>query len=274
MALKDILVHVDNDKGNAARVNAALQLSLEHQAHLTGLFVIPEFFIPTYAEVQIPAEVFEAQDKATRQEAGQAEAVFRDLVKPSGVAFEWHCVKGYPDRELIAHSAFTDLVIISQAEQRSRFGEGSELEDLVLLGAARPVLLIPYIGAPAAIGKRVLVAWNNSREAVRAVNGAMPLLQRAEKVTVLAVNPPTGSGDIPTADICKHLARHGVNTEASQTVAKDIEVGDVLLSRVSDDNIDLLVMGAYGHTRLRETVLGGVSRDILAHMTVPVLMSH
>ncbi len=274
MALKDILVHVDNGKANQARVGAALQLARQHGAHLTGLFVVPEFFIPTYAEVQIPAEVFEAQDKAAQEEAGQAEAAFRDLVKPSSVAFEWHSIKGYPDRELIARSAFTDLVVISQAERRSRFGEGNELEDLVLLGAARPILLIPYIGAPAVIGKRVLVAWNNSRESVRAVNDAMPLLQQADKVTVLAVNPPAGSGDIPTADICKHLARHGVKAEASQTVAKDIEVADVLLSRASDDNIDLLVLGAYGHTRLWETVLGGVSRDVLAHMTVPVLMAH
>lgn len=274
MALKDILVHVDSGKANHARVGAALQLARQHGAHLTGLFVIPEFFIPTYAEVQIPAEVFEAQDKAAQEEARLAETAFRDLVKPTGVAFEWKCIKGYPDRELVAQGCYTDLLVISQAEQRSAFGGGNELEDLVLLGAARPVLLIPYIGAPSTIGKRVLVAWNNSRESVRAVNDALPLLAMADKVTVLAVNPPAGAGDIPTADICRQLARHGVKAEASQAVAKDIEVGDVLLSRASDDDIDLLVLGAYGHTRLRETVLGGVSRDILAHMTVPVLMSH
>jgi nucleotide-binding universal stress UspA family protein len=120
----------------------------------------------------------------------------------------------------------------------------------------------------------VLVAWNGSREAARAAHDALPLLQQADQVHVLAINPGADAGDIPTAEISQHLARHNVRVEASQLVAKDLDVGDVLLSRAADLGSDLIVMGAYGHTRLRETILGGATKHLLAHMTVPVLMSH
>ena len=119
-----------------------------------------------------------------------------------------------------------------------------------------------------------MIAWNGSQEAVRAINDALPILQQAEKVSVVAVNPPSSEGDIPTAGICAHLARHNINTEGDQVFAKDISVGDILLSRAPDQGIDLLVMGAYGHTRLREAILGGVTKHMLEHMTIPVLMSH
>jgi nucleotide-binding universal stress UspA family protein len=127
------------------------------------------------------------------------------------------------------------------------------------------------------MGRNVLVAWNGSREATRAVNDALPILERAEKVTVLAVNPRKGGGDhgdIPSADIALHLARHGVKAEASQTVSNELEVGDTILSRLADFGSDLVVMGAYGHSRMRELLMGGVTRELLQHMTVPVLLSH
>ncbi len=137
--------------------------------------------------------------------------------------------------------------------------------------------MVPYIGARQEMGRNVLVAWNGSREATRAVNDALPILERADKVTVLAVNPGKNGndhGDIPSADIALHLARHGVKAEASQTVSDELEVGSIILSRISDLGADLVVMGAYGHSRMRELMMGGVTRDLLRHMTVPVLMSH
>jgi nucleotide-binding universal stress UspA family protein len=146
-----------------------------------------------------------------------------------------------------------------------------------VLESGRPVVVIPFIGASQPIGKRVMVAWNASREAVRAVNDAMPLLVEADTVEVLAINPPagdTGDGDIPCADICLHLARHGINAVAQSMQAADIKAGDLLLSRAADQGVDLIVMGAYGHSRFREIVLSGVSRHLFKHMTVPVLFSH
>jgi nucleotide-binding universal stress UspA family protein len=127
------------------------------------------------------------------------------------------------------------------------------------------------------MGNRIVVAWSGSRESVRAVSDAMPFLRRAKEVIVLAINPrhgPDGHGDIPAADISLHLARHGVRADAQDITTDQIEVGDVLLSRAADESADLVVMGAYGHSRFRELILGGATRHLLQHMTVPILMSH
>jgi nucleotide-binding universal stress UspA family protein len=138
----------------------------------------------------------------------------------------------------------------------------------------RPVLVVPRYGTFPTIGERVLVAWNGAREAVRAVNDALPLLQRAQLVTVLSIDPSDADHRIPSADITLHLARHGVTAVAAQTRGTDLLVADILLSYAADLGADLIVSGAYGHTRLRELVLGGMTRHLLQTMTVPVLMSH
>ena len=274
MAIKDILVHVDDDKGNAQRLQLAAQLAEKHSAHLTGVYIIPNLIVPMYAEVQIPADILEAQEAEAQKRAEQAEAEFKSIANSVGCASEWHCVRGYAERQLLMHARHTDLVMLGQAEESGLMSVQSDLDDQIILGAGRPVLMIPYISVQSPLGKNILVAWNGSRESVRAVNDALPLLQSADRVDVVAINPGAGEGDIPTADICLHLARHGVKAQASQSVAKDIEVGDVLLSRAADMGMDMIVMGAYGHSRLRETVLGGATRHLLAHMTVPVLLSH
>ena len=150
------------------------------------------------------------------------------------------------------------------------------VEDLVL-SAGRPVLMIPYIGASSPIGRIVTVAWDAGQAAARAVADAMPLLETADKVHVLAVNPVAGidaHGAEPGADIALNLARHDVKAEVHTTTAPDIKEGEAILSWLSDSGSDLLVMGAYGHARLRELVMGGVTRCILQSMTTPVLMSH
>src|SRR5215471_6305021 len=143
--------------------------------------------------------------------------------------------------------------------------------------SGRPILVVPYVGNFADLGRRVVIGWNASREAARAVNDAMPLLTSAETVTVLTIDPregPRAHGELPGADISLHLARHGVKAEIERTVSADLPVGEVLLSRVADLGADLLVMGAYGHSRARELLLGGATRSLLRSMTLPVLMSH
>jgi nucleotide-binding universal stress UspA family protein len=151
------------------------------------------------------------------------------------------------------------------------------LPEEVTLNSGRPTLVVPYIGAAATIGERVMVAWNASREAARAIGDAMPLLERAKVVTVVSVNArpdALGHGEDPGADIGAHLARHGLKVEVERLEARDIDVPNAILSRLADAGSDLLVMGCYGHSRLREMVLGGVTRTILGEMTVPVLMAH
>jgi nucleotide-binding universal stress UspA family protein len=274
MTLKTILLYLDQRDSCKQRTAAAIELARRHDAHVVGLYVIANFTYPVYADVYIPPDIIQMQQEQARAEAEKVGAVFQEALGRAGIAGEWRAVEGFADQQIALHARYCDLVVVGQTEDNAAFSGYSDLADQVVFGSPRPVLFIPYIGFKNSIGKRVLVAWNGSRESVRAVNDALPLLQKADKVEVVAVNPPSAEGDIPTADICLHLARHDVTAEASQTVAKDIDVGDVLLSRASDHDIDLIVLGAYGHTRLRESILGGVTKHLLEHMTVPVLMSH
>jgi nucleotide-binding universal stress UspA family protein len=276
MALKDLLVHVDNSKACAARVEAAMRLARSNQAHLTGIYVLPVISIPGYAEAQIPLEVIEAQRQAARAQATEAEKLFRSASEKAGISSEWRSVEDDFAHAVTLHARYVDVAVMGQVDKSDPMAI-SGLVERVMLDAGRPVLVIPYIGAGNTLGERVLIAWNASREAIRAVHDALPLLQKAKSVTVMAINPPAGEGgdgDIPAADISLHLARHGVKAEADHVEAHDIAVGDMLLSRAADKGTDLIVMGGYGHSRLRELVLGGATRHMLEHMTVPVLMSH
>lgn len=277
MALKDILVHVDSSKACAGRLKAVVGLASSHGAHLTGLYVLPTYTLPGFVEADIGTELRAAQEKARRGRADEAERAFKGVTDPADIVSEWRCIEGPVGDTLVQHGRYADLVVVGQVQEDDPYSvDGAVLNDVVM-HTGRPVLCIPYIGAQATIGKNVLVAWNASREAVRAVNDALPLLEQAEKVHVMAVNPSGGAGgegDIPCADICLHLARHGVPAEAHTVRARDIDVGDMMLSRASDEDVDLIVMGAWGHSRFREVVLGGATRALLEHMTVPVLMSH
>ncbi|MFQ6023911.1 MAG: universal stress protein [Acidiferrobacterales bacterium] len=277
MALKDLLVHVDSSKACAARVDAAVRLAETLDAHLTGLYVLPRVDVPAYIVGEVPQEVLAAQREAVLAHAVEAEKTFKASADKAGISVEWRFVENTPARTLILHARYVDLVIVGQEDRSDPLSASTGVAEEVVLDAGHPVLVIPYIGAPQPIGQRILVAWNTSREAVRAIHDALPLLERAKKVDVLSVNPPggtAGDGDVPGADIALHLARHDVNAEATHIEAHDIDVGNMLLSRAADKGADLIVMGAYGHSRFRELVLGGATRHLLEHMTVPVLMSH
>ena len=274
MKIKDILVHIDQQESSQSRIDVAVKLAQAHDAHISGLYVIPDITIPSYAEVHVPAQLLAGYEQESRATADKTGAHFKQTLDKNGCKGEWICTKGYADQQIRQFARYTDLVILGQTRDNSFLSTYADLPDQVVIGSARPIMFVPYIGVRNTIGKRIMVAWNDSRESVRAVNDALPLLQIADFVDVVAVNPPASMGDIPTADICLHLARHDVKAEASQTSARDIEIGDMLLSRAADLDIDLIVTGAYGHTRLRELILGGVTKKLLEHMTVPVLMSH
>jgi nucleotide-binding universal stress UspA family protein len=176
------------------------------------------------------------------------------------------------------HARYVDLTILGQLDPDR--GDAELIRprpEQVTLASGRPILVVPYAGHFATVGRRVLIGWNATREATRAVNDAMPLLIEADVVTVLTIDAregPDGHGELPGADISLHLARHGVKATVERTVSAGISAGDVLLSRAADLGADLLVIGAYGHSRVRELLLGGATRSILQSMTLPVLMSH
>jgi nucleotide-binding universal stress UspA family protein len=229
-----------------------------------------------YGVPDFQAEYVERFEAEERDAAGKMEKRFQERVATEQLSNEWRTVEGDTATIIGLHARYADLAVVGQEEPDALTPQRG-LPEGVVLDIGRPVLIVPYIGAQSTIGENILVAWNTSREATRAITDALPILERAKNVTVMAFNPEVGSdkhGDIPSADIALWLARHGVKAEAKQAYASDIDTGNALLSSAADLGSDLLVMGAYGHSRLRELVLGGATRQILGAMTVPVLMSH
>lgn len=279
MPIKDILVHLDGGAPSAGRLALAAGLARRHGAHLTGLFVV-DVIPPTLGGAEGGAalagliETMRADALAT---AAGIERAFAETLAREGIPGEWRLAEGATSELVALHGRYADLVVLGQADPQADESAGAAVVSATLFGAGRPVLVVPHSGRFDAIGRRVLVGWNASREASRAVHDALPLLTGAELVTIAAVNPRRGlgaHGEEPGADIARHLARHGVAVQVEHSVAPEIGAGDILLNRAADLSADLLVVGAYGHSRLREMFLGGVTRTLLQQMTVPVLLSH
>ena len=277
MTYQDILLHVDDSESMPGRLGVAVELAERFDAHLTGVYVDPGLALPTLVDTPISPSLVDALEDEQRERRNRAEKQFKDAVAQSRLGTEWRLAQGELANTLSRHARYTDLVVLGQEGPGDQKVVIGGLPDTVVLTCGRPALVVPYIGAATPPGKHAIVAWNGSREAARAVNDALPLLTAAEKVDVMCVNPGRDDdegADLPGADVCLHLARHGVKAEAQELVASDVEVGDLLLSRAADQGADLIVMGAYGHARWREVVLGGVTRQLLSQMTVPVFMSH
>ena len=279
MGIKDILVQVDGAKSAPARYAAAIETAQFHSAHLTGLCLAVEPPVPATVLGMVPPEAIASQREAVREQAETAMADFRLAVERTGVHGEGRIVQVLDFDAVdvfVQHARHGDLVILGQHDPIDFVPLGPDFATDVVMGCGRPAIIIPFIGSPPVLGQRVLVAWDGGREATRAINDALPILKRAHAVTVLSVNPEVTGDDKRDAgaDISLHLARHGVKVTAARTLARETPVGDVILADIADNSIDLLVMGAYGHSRLREWALGGVTRHILAHMTVPVFLSH
>jgi nucleotide-binding universal stress UspA family protein len=284
MAYKDILVHLDDSARSPERLNLAIWLAAASGAHLTGVHAInipaASMFYGYSMTVASPGpeDLIETLRAEVLERIGPVEEAFRERIRQEGLDGEWRVVEGEPGAMLALHARYADLAIVGQPNRHEPQSDGSDAIPVsVLMSSGRPALVVPFAGRFAMIGEHVLVAWNASREAARALNDALPLLRTAQKVTVLAINPErglAGHGDIPSADISLHLARHGVKAEAAHTVATDIADGPALLSYAADIGVDLIVAGAYGHSRMRELAFGGVTRTLLNEMTVPVLFSH
>lgn len=275
MAIKDIVVHIDNSQACKKRLLAAIQLAQSHEAHLTGLYVMGPFAdLMMYPSEPISERVRDAFRRPLLEAKESAYAMFEATTGNSGIVAIWRDAEEGVTGALNTTAHYADLVVLGQYQPDDSADKNEGLAARVLLGSGRPCLVIPYVGARDTIGRRVLVAWDGRREAARAVHDALPILQGAEHVSVLAVNPPERDGDIPCADICHHLARHEVKAEAVSHTTADAEVGTFLLSYAANLDADMIVMGAYGHSRLSEMMMGGVTRTLLRNMTVPVFMSH
>lgn len=274
MAFKDILVHVDNTPQARERLAVAGLLATTKDAHLVALNVRTRPQVASYMLAQFGPEIIQVQDEINEAAARQTQAMVESVVPSHGITSEWRDVEGDLVDSVRLHARYADITVIGQDEPGD---DDQSLADSLVLGVGRPVLVVPAAGKFPSLAERVVVGWNASREATRAVHDALPLLKRAKRVHIIAINPAggmDGHGDMPGADIGLHLSRHGINAVCEHIRADDISAGDVLLSRAADESADLLVMGAYGRSRLRELVLGGVTHHLLRHMTVPVLFSH
>jgi nucleotide-binding universal stress UspA family protein len=278
MDYKTILVHQDAARRRSERLELALALADRCDAHLVGLFALSASWLPSYVRADTTAMLEAAQDLRRAEAAGEAATLFKSAAARYGsVKSEWRVSKADALRAVQLNARYSDLVVVGQrdSDDDGASGVAPEFIDELVLSCGRPVLLVPYAGRFPDAGKRVLVAWNASAEAARAVADALPLLARAERVEVIVFEggPPGDHGEEPGADAALYLARHGVKATVSRYGIPRVDVGSQILTRAADMSVDLIVMGAYGHSRLRELVLGGATRTILESMTVPVLMS-
>ncbi|MGE4221034.1 MAG: universal stress protein [Alphaproteobacteria bacterium] len=273
MAIKTVLVHVDHVDGAEARVAAAVGLADRHDAHLIGIGVKPPVNLPVYAEVPLPSDLIASLEARAEQDVATAARRFAAATAGRAGRCEWTVAEGDPTDALALAARYADLTVIGQPNPDGAPADYLNLPDNLVMEAGRPLLVMPFAGVAKPVGDTVVVAWNASRESARALAGALPILEKAGKVHVLTVDPEK-IGETQGARISAFLSRHGVKAEIVRTPAADMDVGDILLNSVADRGADLLVMGAYGHSRFREVILGGVSRHVIQNMTVPVLLTH
>lgn len=276
MALKDILTIVDLS-GPQPAAKYALEIGRQNDAHVTGLSIAFEPVIPAFAGAPMPADYLEAAHKQAMAAAKDAQQQFEELARLAGTKSESRIeeiLTGGPLGGVLQHCRTTDLVVLSQANPDTPEPMRELLIETVLFESGVPVLLVPYIGVTDYTPNNVLIAWDGSSTATRAIHAALPLLHKSDKITVLVVEKKAGGDGQPGADIATYLARHGLDVTIDTITNPQTGIADTLLNYVSDHGNDLVVMGGYGHSRMREFLFGGATREILAAMTVPVLMGH
>jgi nucleotide-binding universal stress UspA family protein len=280
MDYRTIVVHLDSGAHCVERIAVAARLAREFGAHLVGLYAAEPRELP--ASIRSKGDLARALEwrRSYEERAHEVTRRFRDETSRAGLAgTEVRIAEKDPAEAMALNALYADLAIIGQRdpdEDSDALGLPHDFVDSTLQQSSRPLLVVPYAGSFPRIGSRVLIAWNASRTAARAVRDALPFLRRAEKVLVLSVNPERSGnhGESPGADIALYLARHGVNVEAAESHAGDVEPGSWLVSRACDLSADLIVMGGYGHSRLAESLFGGVTRSILGQLTLPMLAEH
>jgi nucleotide-binding universal stress UspA family protein len=277
MGFRTILVQCDSGPGTPIRLKVALDLAGRFQGHVIGLFVRQPFQAPAFTDAG-PAmdSLYGSYETAVKADEAMAAGAFRDIVASKSSLGEWHAADGSIAEVVIRHARYADLAIVGQGGADAPLtSTPSDLAEQLALAGERPVLIVPHIGFSRPPGGTVILCWNESREAVRAATAALPLLVKADKVVVLLVDPRSEAGrEPPGVGISTWLVRHGVKATLRRDTAVDSDVGGVILSRAADLDADLVVMGLYGHSRMREWVLGGASRTLLSAMTVPLFVMH
>jgi len=290
MAIRDIVVCLDPSIAGEGRLKLAVGLARAHQARLTGAYVVSPSLggpggvgfgpLPPAGTDGLLGAAADTAAAAPREaeRAEQAEQRFSSELRLCGIDGEWHLLDDGDAVGFIELAKSADLAIVGQRPTDARADGAARLRpDDILVELGRPVLVVPYAGSFEMVGRRALAAWDGTREANRALNDALPLIAEAEAVTVIYVGTQETSIEWvrPALErMVRHLRRHGIAAHPEESLRGDMAVSDLLLSRAADLDADMIVAGAYHHSKLREALLGGVSRELLQHMTVPLLMSH
>lgn len=276
-SLAQLLVHLDASPQAVQRLEVACRLGQMHGAAVCALYAVTPHLVELPFSPEIGPSIAAAlRDIDDAQRAG-ALAAFRQSPLAADVHATWAEVADAPVAASFSQQAlYADLLLLGQRDpsQASSSGVPSDFVETVISVSGKPALILPYVGAAAEIGQNVLIAWKPTREAARAVSAAMPLLQRARSVQIIAWASEEEAVSGERLDLNTYLSRHGVAAIWHREGQEPQALGELLLSRACDLNADLLVMGCYGHTRTREWILGGTSRTVLHTMTLPVLMAH
>jgi len=274
--LKDVVVNLSGRGPRDFAADYATSIAAAFGARIAGVSFLYEPVIPDGTLGGIPVDLIELQREENSKIAKDAVSRFEAEAKKAGISAETRILDATfgGAATLFAQIARRfDLAVVGQAQR-----EGGASDALLVEGAlfesGRPIVVVPYIQKRGMTLERVLACWDGGRTAARAIGDAMPFLERAKAVDIVIVAEAHKSDEISGANMSEHLTRHGVAASLKRIAKGDLAVEDVLLSYAADSGADFIVMGGYGHSRLREFILGGVTRGILASMTVPVMMSH
>ncbi|MGH6769056.1 MAG: universal stress protein [Xanthobacteraceae bacterium] len=275
--IKDIVVNLAGGQDRDVAADYAISLAKTYEAHIVGVAFIYEPVIPGSLLGGIPTDLIEVQRDENAKAAKTAVSLFEVAAQRAGVAAETRLldasIAGAADLFGRIARRF-DIAVVGQAHREQGASEELLIEG-ALFGSGRPVVIVPHVQQQPVTLDRVMVCWDGSRPAARAIADAMPLLARAKSIEFLVVTGERDkSGEITGTNMKRHLARHGIEIEIKRISAGNFDVQSAILAHAAESRADFIVMGAYGHSRLREFILGGVTRSILRSMPVPVLMSH
>lgn len=269
MAIKDILLHLDDSSAAVNRLDLAILYARKHGSHLRGFYPVTH-------------EYFELRKTTEQSALERVEALFLEKTAAAGIASEWlfpdSAIVGASVSDLVSMQAYySDLVIVGQTNTRSpNLNIPADLPEHLVKSCGRPVIVVPFAGSFATAGERILIAWKEGRESVRSLNDAMPHLEKAHYVSVVSISeedtPPENDGHIKS--VSTYLARHSVAVRTDQAFAESLSMGDIILNLTCERTADLLVIGSCARNYRGGVALSPVTQHVLNHLTVPILLSH
>jgi nucleotide-binding universal stress UspA family protein len=279
VAYRTIVVHLSDEVRAEGLLDVAIALARRSSAHLIGVAVLPPPMIAALGLPDEPAPVLmEDYRRAYIKECQRMQVLFQQRTESEGIAAHWQLDDAWDTTvavKVLGTACSADLIVAGQADRDAPGAEQLDIADYLIIESGRPVVVVPNGSRPAAIGRRILLAWNGRREAARVIFDALDLLQSADEVRIVAIKDDRNvTAEASINRICATLKRHGVKCTLAEYEPQSNDVGKALLRCVAQNSSDLLVMGCYGHSRLREFIFGGATRHVLKHMTVPVLMAH